>query len=337
MSVKKFFFQITSLKKPRIENIIKKYPIKLIAPFYHTVSNEVLPHCQYLFNIKSIAAFEKDLDFFLQYYQPLTAPELQKIILNGESFKAPSFFLSFDDGLSQVYDIIAPILVRKGVPATFFINNNFLDNKELFYRSKIALLIDSFYKKKRTKSEKTELQLLLKKENNRYSSLFDLFDLSFYNLELIDELAALLKVDFKHYLQQEQPYLTTEQVHSLIKQGFSVGSHSKSHPLYFKISTEQQVIETIEGMQFIEANFNIPYRFFAFPFTDEYLGSDFFKEIAPYIDLSFGTAGLKIDSVITNLQRISMEVNELSAEQIISAEYFYFKCKKFFNRNKIDR
>jgi hypothetical protein len=35
-----------------------------------------------------------------------------------------------------------PILRRKGVPATVFVNSDFVDNQDLFFRFKAALIID---------------------------------------------------------------------------------------------------------------------------------------------------------------------------------------------------
>jgi len=61
---------------------------------------------------------------------------------NGQPLTRQSFFLSFDDGLREPLDIIAPILKQKGVPATFFVNTATLDNLEMLYRHKASLLVD---------------------------------------------------------------------------------------------------------------------------------------------------------------------------------------------------
>ena len=64
--------------------------------------------------------------------------------VNGEKqLSQGKVFLSFDDGLREVYTIIAPILKERGLPATFFITTDFIDNKKLFYRNKASLLIEA--------------------------------------------------------------------------------------------------------------------------------------------------------------------------------------------------
>ncbi|WP_262708643.1 polysaccharide deacetylase family protein [Natronoflexus pectinivorans] len=53
------------------------------------------------------------------------------------------FHLTFDDGLSEIYHETIPILEKKGIPATIFLNTGFIDNKKMFYRFKSSLVIES--------------------------------------------------------------------------------------------------------------------------------------------------------------------------------------------------
>jgi peptidoglycan/xylan/chitin deacetylase (PgdA/CDA1 family) len=91
-------------------------------------------------------------------------------------------------------------------------------------------------------------------------------------------LAQILEVDFNEYLQKQQPYLTTAQTEELLKQGFYLGAHSHSHPEYRTVSLEEQLDQTFTSMDFLVQQFNLPYRWFAFPFTDEGVSRKFFEE-----------------------------------------------------------
>jgi hypothetical protein len=55
------------------------------------------------------------------------------------------------------------------------------------------------------------------------------------------------------------------------------------------------------------------------------------------VDLTFGSAGLKQDEFNKNLQRIPMETDHFSAEDIIYGEYFYYLFKTLLNKNMIKR
>ena len=115
---------------------------KVLAPFYHAVSDIPMPHIRHLYRVKTVAEFERDLDFLLKHYTPIDFHELPNLLQHKPRSGKPPMLLSFDDGLREFYDPIAPILLRKGIPAICFLNSGFLDNKDLFFRYKASLLID---------------------------------------------------------------------------------------------------------------------------------------------------------------------------------------------------
>ena len=118
--------------------------VKPVLPLYHLVSDETVPHVRYLYSYRKIDEFKQEMDFFLKHYSPIGLTELLDTLKNHQPLPDNAFLLSFDDGFSQVYDIIAPILKEKGIPATFFLVSHFLDNRELGNRPKGSLLINAF-------------------------------------------------------------------------------------------------------------------------------------------------------------------------------------------------
>ncbi len=114
-----------------IPALIKKSGIKIIFPFYHSVSDEDVVHIKHLYPSKNIISFINDLDFLLKYFIPLSIDDfLSKNYDPDQNY----FVLSFDDGLRKMFDVVRPILNKKGIPAIFFLNSAFVDNKDLFYR-----------------------------------------------------------------------------------------------------------------------------------------------------------------------------------------------------------
>ena len=89
-----------------------------IHPFYHIVSNKIPVHVKHLYSVRNTKQFEKDLDFFLKQYR---SADYKKFNTNTKD----KFYLSFDDGLQEFYTIVAPILKKKKIKATIFINSNF--------------------------------------------------------------------------------------------------------------------------------------------------------------------------------------------------------------------
>ena len=79
---------------------------------------------------------------------------------------------------------------------------------------------------------------------------------------------------------------------------------------------------------------------FAFPFTDHLVDNQFFDNISkqnPELKFTFGSAGLKLDSYPKNLQRIPIETENYSAEEILKNEILYYQFLKKLNKNKIIR
>jgi hypothetical protein len=314
---------------------------KIILPFYHAISNRDIPHIKHLYPVKSEIEFKKDLDFFLKYYKPISLDELVNIAEGRKKLTSNSFHLSFDDGLKEVYEVVAPILSSKGIPATFFLNSAFVDNKDMFYRYKASLLLESLFKKKYSPEELRNCLSHFK--NGKTSNIKDLIlSVNFNNKNVLGILGKELKVDFNLYLNQEKPYLTSDQIKELMKKGFTPGAHSIDHPEFSTIKFEDQIDQATKSMKFVSDHFKPRHHVFAFPFTDHGVSKKFFNSIFssenPPFELTFGTAGIKNDGIQKNMQRIPMEENiQYPAKSIINKQYLYYLCKFPFGKNTIKR
>lgn len=316
---------------------------KVVMPAYHAITNEKKAHFNpILFKIRGIKEFKSDLDFFLKNFNAVNINELIDSAKNKMPFQKKSFFLSFDDGLSECYKVIAPILLEKGIPATFFVNTDFVDNKNLFYRFKVSIFIDSLNKNNYSSTVLKEISKLLSTVNHSTESLIkSLLTVDYQNKSTLDKIAIVLNINFDNYLKTEKPYLSSEQINSLIDDGFSIGSHSCDHPLFHQIPIEKQVSQIEESLKYLRRNHKIKNPVFSFPFTDHLVSKEFFTTVYdkknPIADITFGCAGLKNDSIPLNLQRIAMDTSNNKAKTIINTEYLYYLLKAPLGKNKIIR
>lgn len=288
----------------------------VFLPFYHVVSNHQLPHIlnyPYL-NEKQ---FEQELDFFLKYFKPVS---LEYIYQNPKPSEKV-FHLSFDDGLRSCAEIVAPILLKKGIPATFFINSGFVDNKELFHRYKASLILTEMYRHPDTETENLLLENNLTQKN--------LLQSNFLQRAILDEAAELINLDFNAFLATEKPYLSTAQIKDLSQKGFTIGGHSHKHPEFWKISEKKQFKHVRKSMNWISENINQKIKAFSFPFTDDGVSENLFQGIKDenICDITFGTAGVKYDDVEMHFQRYVAEQNDDFKENL-KAEFVYFKLRK---------
>ncbi len=301
-----------------------------ILPFYHAISDNRLPHIDNLYKVKSTRQFTNDIDFLLKNFEAVSLKDL----LNGKELnkKRPSFHLTFDDGLSEFNDLIAPILLAKGIPATCFLNSAFVDNNGLFYRYKASLLIDHINKD-------PEFKVELKSFSGTQEIHTYLLSIDYKNRHVLDQIAQRLEISFDDYLKRAKPYLTSLQIENLISQGFTFGSHSIDHPEYQYLNLEEQLQQTIESAEWVADKFNLGYKVFSFPFTDHNVSQPFFDliQLQSDIQLTFGSAGMKKDTAKHHVQRIPFEMNNLTAKQVINGEALYYLVKSPLGKNEIYR
>ncbi len=319
---------------------------QLVLPFYHVVSDEHLPHVANLYQYRNTQQFEHDLDVLLQYFEPVSLEQLLKGGEKPASFQKPSFHLSFDDGLRECAEVIAPILLRKGIPATFFLNSGFIDNKGLFYRYKVSLIIEHINQNEISREELNTIQALMPEGSKQLKDVVSvkklLLSLGYEHQFVINQIADAFDLDFGTYTRQHKPYLTKLQVQELINTGFTIGAHSIDHPNYNKLELIEQVEQTLDSVHYVREVFQVPYGVFAFPFTDSGVGSQFFNKMYPkghqrLLDLSFGTAGLKQDAYPLHLQRIPMEDYPSGALQAIKSAYMTSAVQQSLGINRIKR
>jgi peptidoglycan/xylan/chitin deacetylase (PgdA/CDA1 family) len=319
-------------------NITKQ---RLIVPVYHLISDEPVDHVRHLYAIKKVKSFIEDLDFLLKNYTPIDYFTLENLIANNKNPNKNSFILTFDDGLREFHDVIAPILLQKGVPAICFLNSDFIDNKKIFYRYKASLLINAFSDNEKFIKYKSVLNWIkLHSFNNQNNIRSIILSINFQHQQALNDLAQLIDLDFNQYLLDKQPYLTSNQVFALKDKGFYFGSHSCNHPEYRFLSLADQIQQTKVSIEKISNQFTLPYKAFAFPFTDYGVSKDFFQiihEEEHLVDCSFGCAGLKLDTFPRHIQRIPLEMANLSAKEIVNTEYIYYLFKSFLGKNAIIR
>lgn len=310
--------------------------ISPLIPYYHLVSDERVIHVCHLYRYKNRIQFSRDVDFLCGRYDPLSIHDLVDFVKHGKKLKKESFLLTFDDGFSQNYSIVAPILFKKGIPALFFLSTDFIDNKALCYRSKASILIDFllsnecfFHKIKQSMPHILDVSFQDMPER--------ILSIRYNDQMVIERLANLCGINYAEYLQSNQPYLSSWQIRKMIEMGFFFGAHSLDHPLYADLSLEQQLNQTRGSLEFIKREFDLPYSLFAFPHNDTHISKEYFIRIKKYTDLTFGAAGFKIDSVTTNLQRINFEKTLEPAKKILKHELIKKRIYQALKRAEIVR
>jgi len=313
---------------------IRRSALEVIFPFYHAVSDQDLPHTLHLYKTRSLAQFESDLDYLCRYFTPVKMSDYVEEKVQGDPRKPP-LVLSFDDGLIQGYRELMPLLLKKGIPATFFLNNDFIDNKDLFFRFKVSLLLEHL-----PGQPEAELRLAAELLQCGVPDLRSrLLDIHYLERDLTDQVAELWSVSFTKYLTDKPVYLSTRHIIEMKEKGFEFGAHGFDHPHFALMPAEESREHIRQSMEDLQIRFKLDYRYFAFPFSDFGVKDDTIKDLfeQDIIDAGFGTAGLKDDRWKNYYQRIPMELGGFGAKRVLRGELKRRFLRKAIGKNTTDR
>lgn len=336
-----FLYGLKKIKMQLFNKLSSLTEQRLIMPFYHAVTDDVPTHLKHLYNVRSVKKFEHDLDFLLKHYVPISIDDIYNYLQGVKELPKYSFFISFDDGLTEFKEYAWPILKRKGVPATLFVNPNFVDNKDLFFRFKASILIDFIENNsdnKKLSEVREHFTSAIYKSQNVESYIMNI---GFEERQLLDDLALNFNIDFNDYLKKQQPYLSTNDLLELNSQGVHIGAHSLDHPLFNELNEHDRLNQLTDSIKWVSESFKQQLKSFSFPFTDYGIDASFFKIVfnkeKPLANLTFGTAGLKNEQFKYHLQRIPVEDNDNSMQKILLKQYLYYMAKAPLLKNTIRR
>jgi len=309
-----------------------------VVAYYHIVSDKDVPHVKHLYRFRNVAQFEQDLEAFLKVYEPIGLLDLLNSVTTGKRLPRRAFLLTFDDGFRELMEVVAPMLIRKGIPATFFLATAFLDNKEMALHNELSVLIDHI--NSLPEKQKSQINESLSKRQLTGESVSEkLLSITYQRKHLVPQIAKSIECDLSGYLRRNRPYLTSDEVRKLIAQGFTMGAHSVDHPLYSALTLKEQLQQTSDSMSFVRQKFGLKYSTFSFPHGDSNVGAEFFKEVytREILDISFGSAGMLKEAFPRHFQRLSPENSSMPVDSVLRRHYARSLYKKVLRRQVINR
>lgn len=320
--------------------LLKKFsPPTCLFPYHHIVSDEEVLHIKYLYGYKNVSQFTKDLEILLKNFRPISADDLIKNIHTKNKLPRNTFLLTFDDGFREVHDVIAPLLEAKGIPAIFFINPAFINNKKLFYRSKASLLIHELVKNKNNNPLLSDVASVLHTSDQSVDELIVLIKkFKSTDEEIMDALALEFSLSFDDYLKEQRPFLTAEQLTSLSARGFTIGAHSWDHPYYDQLSLGDQIEQTLSSCSYVHEKIHPTYTTFSFPYYDTNLSQQLLNALNKEdIDLLFGIQNQKDELHNNVVHRFNAERPDVSFNSQLKGLLLYLAIQNKTGRLKVKR
>jgi peptidoglycan/xylan/chitin deacetylase (PgdA/CDA1 family) len=222
----------------------------------------------------SIERFRRQLDYIQSCYTPIAAEDLLEALSYPQKDLPPApILLTFDDGYSDHFATVFPLLDARGIRGCFFppaqavVEHKVLDvNKIHFVLATVAdagaLLdqvfasLDEFRSEHALKTREAYLQAVM--GENRYDTREVTALKRLLQLELPEPARAEIvrRLFTRHVTADEaafacELYMSVEQIACLRRHGMHVGSHGYAHTWLDHISPEAQAVEIDQSLEFL--------------------------------------------------------------------------------------
>jgi peptidoglycan/xylan/chitin deacetylase (PgdA/CDA1 family) len=283
-----------------------------VAPFYHLVSDDRVPYVEHLYSFKTSAVFEQDLIYLKRHYALVTHEAVAAHRESGQALPPRSAVISFDDGLKECFTIVRPMLLKHGVPCTFFIAPNFIGNKQLMHVHKKSLCIEAM---KRLSYEEAAAALAPLEPDVKTPDALRHWvrTRSYQQADKIDRCCEYLRVNVEDALDRYRPYMTENEVLQLSRDGFTIGGHTLNHPELWLMpewkEVEREIVKSCEWVRERTGQSKVP---FAIPFNGKLLSRSRLGRLrreCDAIDLIYDTNNLAKDAsfVVNRIHCDSLE------------------------------
>jgi len=226
--------------------------------------------------------FKRQLDWLSETYRIIGYPDLQDVINGSRSLATDEALLTFDDGFRDHFDIVFPILQKRGLSGLFFVGGTTLeaDPKVLNVHKTHFLLatlgVDRFVTALNTETKNLLVSrsegLRWKRDVYRYDEINEQEIKHILNYEIpITDADKVLKDLFGIHIGNEvsfakELYLNRDQIKQMSAAGMTFGFHTQRHRVLSRLSLDEQRAELSDGVKLIRKLTNQQAVPFCFPY-----------------------------------------------------------------------
>ncbi len=226
-----------------------------------------------------VRQFIKQINFLQKNKQIVSTEDVIKAVNNKKKFPKGSVWLTFDDGYKDHLEFVVPILEKRGIDACFFPVSEAYNSKCLLDVNKIHYILALSKSDKALFEILKERMLLAGYEEKEFANLWSSVDKSsrydskkviFFKkilqrelplcirTKILDEIFEII-VGKKQTEISKELYMSKSDLRDLYKKGFTIGSHTSSHPWLNHLTYAEQrkeIKESIESLKKITGNAN---------------------------------------------------------------------------------
>ena len=202
------------------------------------------------------AEFRSHLRWVTKHATPIGLQDLFAWSSGQRSFLKPPVLITFDDGYRNNLTIAAPILKELGIPAVFFVTTGYIGTNSVLWTDEVYLRVQNWTEPVFLGPGDTKLFLSPDRAERNYTAHFV--------VEACKNICDAARLEYIEYLRRYSPdvpvmvhreaqeLMSWNEVCSLVKSGFDVGSHTVTHPILSQTSRERLRRELFESRSVIQ-------------------------------------------------------------------------------------
>ncbi len=219
-----------------------------------------------------IQDFISQMDYLAKHHPVLSMGELLSGLQGSASLPSNAVVITFDDGYEDISRVAAPILTQKQLPATVFITPGSIGTQRSIWTNRLYGIIakSRVQRLKITFPDGQEGVYLFSDRISRQRSALQLSGRlkripEDDREQLLHQIAEWMETDPEDDPHAMLPMLDWDQVRALHQSGFTIGSHTCSHPILSRCSMERQWEELHQSKRLIEENIGDECQVLAYP------------------------------------------------------------------------
>lgn len=213
------------------------------------------------------ADFSEEIDFLSKTFRIISMDELVAGMGDPLGLRGTAV-LTFDDGYRDNYEYVYPVLKRHKVAASLFVTCNIIDNKDMLWFDRVGFLFGKLPAGEYKVPVLEKVWVPVK--NKKWASILFAESLKVLKKEWSDEIIGCLEkaagVRLDEFLFRKlNLYLSSREIKEMSADGICVGSHTLSHCILNKVSTEIAESEMIQSKRILESITGRSVDYFSYP------------------------------------------------------------------------
>lgn len=212
---------------------------------YHSIVEDTQTTDHILGISRDRASFEAHMETLAKNFSPVTVEDVAQFATSGRQLPPHAVAVTFDDGFADNYEVALPILKRYGIPATFYIMVDAVENGMLPWYCRLRFAFNTTKKPEWSDSDSNRTYGLVSPEQ-RKAALTAAWEIGArltgaVQQEFIGRVEKALEIE-PGFVNARAPHgfmLDWEQVRGLKKAGHTIGAHTLSHPNVAQVSASE--------------------------------------------------------------------------------------------------